>query len=365
MDKKKYDYLIVGAGWSGAVLAERLSSIGKKILVIDKRDHIGGNCFDVLNEKGILIHRYGPHYFRTSSFRIMEYLSNFTSWILHRYKVKANINGKLYTLPINRNTLNQFFGINLKTDEETKKFLESKKEKIKIPKNAEEQVLALVGKEIYESFFKNYTIKQWGIHPKKLDPSITARIPIRTNTNDDYINEIFQGMPKKGYNEIFKKLLKNVDLKLNTDFEDIKDKIDYKNIIYTGRIDEFFGFKFGKLPYRSINFKFETYPKEFYQEVAQINYPNEQDFTRIVEIKHVTKQKSKWTTISKEYPCEGNEPFYPIINDKNKKLYQQYRKEADKLDNVYFVGRLAQYKYLNMDHVIKGALDLFESLKNT
>jgi len=359
----KYDYLIVGAGFAGSVLAERLSSIGKKVLVIEKRNHIGGNCYDFFNKAGVLVHRYGPHYFRTSFPEVREYLSKFTEWIPQKYRIRTYVNGKLYPFPINRDTINQFFNVNLKTEKEVRDFLENKKTKIKNPKNAEEQVLSLVGKEIYEAFFKNYTIKQWGISPKELDASVTARIPIRTNDDDSYVNEKFQAMPKKGYTKIFKKMLKRVDLMLNTNFKDIKNKIKYDKLIYTGKIDEFFNYKYGKLPYRSLKFKFETYDKEFFQNWVQINYPNNYKFTRIVEIKHVTKQRIKKTTIVKEYPYSKGEPFYPIPNPKNDELYKKYQKEAEKLKNVYFIGRLAQYKYLNMDQVIKSALELFEKLK--
>lgn len=361
---KKHDYLIVGAGFAGGVLAERLSSIGKKVLVIDKRDHIGGNCYDYYDNAGVLVHKYGPHYFRTNFPEVKEYLSKFTNWRPCKYRIRAYVNGELYPIPINRDTLNKFFNINLKNEEEARKFLDSKRLKIKNPKNAEEQVLALAGKEIYEAFFKNYTKKQWGIDPKKLDASVTARIPIRTNTDDRYVSDKFQAMPRDGYTKIFENLLRGIKVMLKTDFRTIKNKISYDKLIYTGPIDEFFNYKYGRLPYRSLRFKFETYDKEFYQDWSQINYPNTYKFTRIVEIKHVTGQKIPRTTIVKEYPTSRGEPYYPIPTPKNQKLYLRYKKEADKLKNVYFVGRLAQYKYLNMDQVIKEALDLFEKIKN-
>lgn len=361
---KKYSYLIIGSGFSGSVLAERLNSIGKKVLVIDRRNHIGGNCYDYYDKTGVLIHKYGPHYFRTNFDEVKKYLSKFTKWRIYEYRIRTWTNKKIYTFPINRDTLNEFFNINLKTKKEAKEFLDSKREKIKNPKNAEEQVLALAGKEIYEAFFKNYTKKQWGIPPKKLDASVTARIPIRINTDDRYVNDKFQAMPKKGYTKLFENMLKGIEVKLNTNFKKIKNKINYNKLIYTGPIDKFFDYKYGKLLYRSLKFKFKTYNKEFYQNWVQINYPNDYKYTRIVEIKHATGQKIPRTTIVKEYPCSEGELYYPIPNPKSHKLYLKYREEADKLKNVYFIGRLAGYEYLNMDQVVKNALDLFNKLEH-
>lgn len=360
----KFDYLIVGAGFAGSVLAERLNSIGKKVMVIDKRDHVGGNCYDYYDKSGVLVHKYGPHYFRTNFDEVKDYLSLFTDWRLCEYRIRTSVGGKLYTFPINRNTLNEFFGISLSTEKEVEDFLVSKKEKIEDPKNAEEQVLSLVGKEIYEAFFKNYTKKQWGVESSTLDASVTARIPVRFNDDDRYVSDKFQAMPSGGYHKLFEKMLHNIEVRLCTDFGDIKNNIFYENLIYTGPIDEFFDYKYGKLPYRSLNFKFENHNKEFYQDWSQINYPNDNDFTRIVEIKHVTGQKIANTTITKEYPVSGGDPFYPIPAKDNFNLYAKYRNDADDLKNVYFVGRLAQYKYLNMDQVVKEALDLFGLLKN-
>lgn len=359
----KFDYLVVGAGFSGAVLAERLASVGKKILVVEKRNHIGGNCYDFLDKNGVLVHQYGPHYFRTNSDKVITYLSQFTEWLPCRYIIKTFVNGEFYPIPINRETINKFFKVNLKTEKEVEKFLEGKRAKIKNPKNAEEQVLSLAGREIYEAFFKNYTIKQWGISPRNLDASVTARIPIRTNNDDGYFNDKFQAMPKEGYTKIFEKMLGKCEVLLKTDYQEIKDKISYDKLIYTGPIDSFFGYKYGKLPYRSLRITFESYKKEFYQNWVQVNYPNDYKFTRIVEIKHVTGQKIPYTTISKEYPTWKGEPYYPVPNKENEKLYNKYQKEAEKLENTYFLGRLAQYRYLNMDQVIENALGLFEKIK--
>lgn len=361
--KMKFDYLIVGAGFSGAVLAERLSGIGKKVLVVEKRNHIGGNCYDFFNKNGVLVHKYGPHYFRTNSDKVITYLSQFTEWLPCRYVIKTFVNGEFYPIPINRETINKFFKVNLKTEKEVEKFLEGKREKIKNPKNAEEQVLSLAGREIYEAFFKNYTIKQWDTHPRDLDASVTARIPIRTNNDDGYFNDKFQAMPKEGYTKIFEKMLKKCEVLLKTDYWEIKDKISYDKLIYTGPIDSFFKYKHGKLPYRSLKITFESYKKEFYQDWVQVNYPNDYQFTRIVEIKHVTGQKIPCTTISKEYPIWKGEPYYPVPNKENEELYNKYQKEAEKLKNTYFLGRLAQYKYLNMDQVVENALDFFRKIE--
>jgi UDP-galactopyranose mutase len=362
---KSFDFLIVGTGFAGSVLAQKLQEAGKKVLIIDKRNHIGGNSFDYFDEHGILIHKYGPHYFRTDSEQVWKYLSQFTEWIPHEYIVKASVKEKLYPMPINRDTLNKFFSINLQTDEEAKEFLEKKRESINNPANAEEQVLSLAGKDIYEAFFKNYTIKQWGINPKDLDASVTARIPIRFNTDKRYFTSKYQAMPKKGYFRLFENLLKGIPILLNTSFEEIKDTIAFKKLIYTGPIDKFFNNRHGQLPYRSVRFIFENHQKEFYQDYSQVNYPNDHEYTRIVEIKHATHQKAMTTTIVKEIPCNEGDPFYPIPNSKNKELFKRYEKDAKKMKNTYFIGRLAQYEYLNMDQVVKRTLTLAKEILNT
>lgn len=360
---KNYDYLIVGAGFAGSVLAERLANTGKKVLVIDKRNHLGGNCYDYYDKYGVLVHKYGPHCFHTDSKIVLDYLSKFTKWRKFELRVKAFVDNELYPIPINRDTLNMFFKINLRDKEKVEKFLKTKKENIKNPKNAEEYLLGSIGRELYGAFFKNYTKKQWGLHPRELNSSVVARIPLRTNTDDRYFNDKYQVMPKQSYAKIFENLLKKVKVILNTDFKKIKNKISYDKLIYTGPIDEFFNYKYGKLPYRSLKFKFENFNQEYYQTWSQIKYPNNHKFTRIVEIKHATGQKSPDTTVVKEYPSSNGEPFYPIPTKKNHKLYEKYKKEADKLKNVIFVGRLAQYKYLNMDQSVENSLNVFKRLK--
>lgn len=360
---ERYDYLIVGAGLAGSVSAERLNSIGKKVLVIDRRNHVAGNSHDFIDAAGVLVHKYGPHYFRTNSEEVRKYLSQFTLWHMCEYRIMACVNSELYPFPINRNTINQFFGLNLKTEEETQRFLDSKRPKIDRPSNSEEQIISQVGVELYDAFFRNYTRKQWGLDPKKLDPSVTGRIPIRTNTDDRYLDEKFQAMPKEGYTRMVEKMLSGIEVRLNTDFKDIKDKIRFDRLIYTGRIDEFFNYRYGRLPYRSLNFRFKTLNMEYHQGWSQINYPNDYKSTRIVEIKHATGQKHPNTTIVKEAPTSEGEPFYPILTKENHALYEKYENEAKQLRNVYFIGRLAQYKYFNMDQVVLNALHLFEQLR--
>lgn len=366
--EKDYDYLIVGAGFSGIVLAERLSSIGKKIMIIDKRDHFGGNCYDYYNDAGVLVHKYGPHYFRAKSQFVVDYLSNFTEWIPHKYKVKIRIKDKLYSFPINKKTFEEFFGKKLDSEEEVEEFVESIRDKsITNPKNAEEQVLSKVGKDLYENFFKGYTEKQWGVEVKDLDASVTARIPIRYNEDDNYIVEGFQAMPKEGYTKMFEKMLssENIKVDLNKSYsEDLRNVA--RKIIWTGPIDAYYNHKFGKLPYRSLKFIFTSfYGKDKIQEEGQINYPSKDvPYTRTVEIKQVTHQETPNTTISIEIPQKDGEPYYPLPTKEAKELYSKYLEESKKEEDVYFIGRLARYKYINMDQCVEEALGLFEEIKN-
>lgn len=364
MKQGAYDFLIVGAGFAGAVLARKLADAGKSVIVVEKRNHIAGNAYDCFDAYGVLIHAYGPHYFRTNYPHVKRFLSRFTEWIPQRYAIRVSIKEKLYSFPINRNTLNEYFGINLRTEAQAQDFLAKKRVPIAHPKDSEEQVLSLAGKEIYEAFFKEYTKKQWGMDPKKLSPEVTARIPIRFNTDDSYTSAGFQALPKEGYTKMFEKMLKGISVVLNTDYEDIKKLIPHKNLIYTGPIDTYFSYRYGKLPYRSLRFEFEHIQQEFYQDWVQVNYPNEHNYTRIVEAKHITKQKINSTTIAREYPTNRGEPYYPIPNKTNHDRYEKYRKLSHRKKNVFFVGRLAQYRYMNMDEVVNEALELFKKLKD-
>lgn len=361
-----FDYLIVGAGFAGSVIAERLASqSNKKILVVDQRNHIAGNAFDYYDNEGILVHKYGPHIFHTNSKKVFDYLSQFTEWRLYEHKVLASVDGQLVPMPINLSTINRLFGLSLSNDE-VEEFLNSRSVKIDTIKNSKDIIESKIGTELYEKFFKGYTKKQWGVFPDELDPSVCARIPIRTNSDDRYFNDTYQAMPKHGYTRMFENILnhQNISVLLQTDYREIKNKIPFKRLIYTGPVDKYFDQCFGALPYRSLKFEFETTDQEFVQEVGTINYPNNYDFTRISEMKYLTGQRHRKTTVVKEYPTADGDPYYPIPRPENSVLYQKYKELADKEENVEFLGRLGTYKYYNMDQVVAQALTLFEKLAN-
>ena len=365
----KSDVIIIGGGPVGCVLAERITSVLKlDCTIIEKRNHIAGNCYDELNSKGLLYHKYGPHYLRFKNKKTMNYLSKFTEWIPGEYIVKSSVDKKLYPFPINLDTLEMFFNCKFKSKKDVLKFLKKKQIKIKKPKNFEEFVISRLGKDIYEKFYKNYTLKQWDIHPKKLAKEIAGRLPIRFNRNPYYVREKLRFMPKKGFTYMFNKMIKSkkIKVKLNTDFFRFRKKIKFNHfMIYTGEPDRYFNFKYGKLDWRSLIFKFQNFKRKNIQSCVQYNFPNDYKYTRSVEIKHVTKQRNNYTVISKEYPTNKGDPYYPISNQKNIKLFKKYEnliiKEMKK--NIYFEGRLAKYKYFNTDEVIESALDLFNKLK--
>lgn len=363
---EKYNYVIVGAGFAGTVLAERLATqVNKKILIIDKRNHLGGNCYDYLSDEGILIQKYGPHIFHTISKKVFDYLSQFTEWNNYKHKVFAFFGGKFYSIPINLDTVNKFYNLNLRNEKELKEFLETKKIEIKEIKNSRDVVVSKFGMELYEAFVKNYTKKQWDKFPEELDKSVLERLPLKYNQNPYYFNDEYQGMPKLGFTKIFEKMLdnKNIKILLNTDFFKTKKNFKFGKLIFTGRIDQFFNYKFGKLDYRGINFVFENLNQENFQPNSVINYPSKDvKFSRITEFKKFYDKKSNNTIICKDFFVWDGEPSYPVINKKNLEILEKYEKEAEKLKNIIFVGRLAQYKYLNMDRVIENALDVFESI---
>jgi len=353
-----FDYLIVGAGFAGSVLAERLANgSGKKILICDKRSHIAGNAFDYHNDDGILIHKYGPHIFHTNSADVFEYLSRFTDWREYQHRVLASVDGMQLPIPINLDTINKLYGLNL-TAFEVEEFFEKLAEKCDVIRTSEDVVVSKVGRELYEKFFRNYTRKQWGLDPSELDASVTARVPTRTNRDDRYFTDSYQAMPKHGYTRMFEKMLDhpNIKIMLNCDYREIANQIGYREMIYTGPIDQFFDYRYGKLPYRSLEFKHETHDTETFQTAPVINYPNEQAFTRITEFKYLTGQEHKKTSIVYEFPQATGDPYYPIPRKENANIYGEYKALADNTENVYFVGRLATYKYYNMDQIVAQAL---------
>ena len=363
---RKYDYLIVGCGFAGSVLAERLANQhGARILMIDKRDHIAGNAFDEKDTAGILIHRYGPHIFHTNSDEVLAYLSNFTNWRPYEHRVLASVRDKLVPIPINRTTLNALFDLDLKTDADAAVYLASRAETVDEIKTSEDVVINAVGRELYELFFRGYTRKQWGLDPSELDKLVTARIPTRTNTDDRYFTDKHQAMPADGYTAMFKAMLDhpNIDIALGADFNDLKDEVKAAHIIYTGPIDEYFDFRFGKLPYRSLKFEHKTLDQAQYQSVGTVNYPSEDiSYTRISEYKHLTGQSSDKTSITLEYPSAEGDPYYPIPRPENQALFKRYEALADATTGVTFVGRLATYRYYNMDQIVGQALATFRRI---
>lgn len=367
---KQYDVVIAGAGPVGCIIAEQLASVlNWKVLLIDKRNHIAGNCFDTKHASGVLIHRYGPHYFRTNNKNLIDYLSQFTEWIPGNYIVKSSTGGTLYPFPINLITLSKFFNTDDLTPEAAERLLATKRVPIEHPNNSEEFVLSRVGKELYESFYLGYTLKQWAIHPRDLAPSVCGRIPVRLNKDERYVDHQYQCTPAQGFTELFKKMVAhpNIEVLLETDYNTIKHQIKpLRATVYTGPIDEYFDYSLGKLPWRSLEFDFQEKPVAFEQPCVQINYPNDHDYTRTVEIKHVTGQEHPHTVISYEYPKAEGDPYYPIPMEQNHQLYTLYKQLADQEcleNNVYFCGRLAEYKYYNTDEVMELAFKTFEKIK--
>ena len=353
-----FDYLIVGEGFAGSVLAERLANgSGKKVLICDKRPHIAGNAYDYYNDDGILIHKYGPHIFHTNSADVFEYLGRFTEWREYQHRVLASVDGMLVPIPINLDTINKLYGLNLNAHE-VQDFFDKVREKRETLRTSEDVVLNAVGKELYEKFFKNYTRKQWGLDPSELDASVTARVPTRTNRDDRYFTDIFQAMPKHGYTRMFEKMLDspNIKIMLNCDYREIVKEIDFREMVYTGPVDSFFNHCYGKLPYRSLEFKHETHDAEVFQSAPVVNYPNDQAYTRITEFKYLTGQTHKKTGVVYEYPQAEGDPYYPIPRQENATIYAKYKALADIQTNVHFVGRLATYKYYNMDQIVAQAL---------
>jgi len=356
-----FDYLIVGAGFAGAVLAERLANgSGKKVLICDRRPHIAGNAYDFFNDDGILVHKYGPHIFHTNSADVFEYLSRFTEWREYQHRVLASVDGMLVPIPINLDTINKLYGLNLNSLE-IQEFYDSIKEEREVTTTSEDVVVGAVGRELYEKFFRNYTRKQWGLDPSELDASVTARVPTRTNRDDRYFTDTFQAMPKYGYTRMFENMLDspNIKIMLNCDYREIESEISYREMVYTGPVDAYFDYCYGKLPYRSLEFKHETHDTEVFQPAPVINYPNDQAYTRVTEFKYLTGQKHEKSAVVYEYPKAEGDPYYPIPKPENADLYAKYKALADAEEDVHFVGRLATYKYYNMDQVVAQALTTY------
>lgn len=357
-----YDFLIAGAGFAGAVCAERLASAGHRVLVVDRRGHIGGNAFDTYDEDGILIHPYGPHIFHTNSKRVFAYLSRFTGWRFYEHRVLASVEGALYSLPINRLTLNALYNLDLDEAAAAAHF-----ERVRIPiaeiRTSEDVVLSSVGPDLCEKFFRGYTRKQWGLDLSELSAGVAARIPTRTNDDDRYFSDTFQFMPAQGYTEMFNRMLDhpNIETRLAEDFFAVRGKVSAKEVIFTGPVDAYFDYRFGRLPYRSLRFEHAHLPRAArFQPVGTVNYPNDHSYTRITEFKHLTGQKHPGTSIVKEYPQAEGEPYYPIPRPANEALFKRYAQLAAAEPHAHFVGRLAEYRYYNMDQVVAAALTLVE-----
>lgn len=358
------DVLVVGAGYAGSVVAERLASAGRKVLLIERRSHIAGNAFDETDHHGVLVHRYGPHIFHTNAQRVVDYLSKFTAWRKYEHRVLASVDGLLLPIPINLTTLNALYRLNL-DEKDAAEFLERVREPRAPILTSEDVVLNSVGSDLCEKFFRGYTRKQWGLDLSQLSAGVAARIPTRTNSDDRYFTDKFQMMPEKGYTAMFEQMLDhpNITLELNTDFSSVRNKIFPNHTVYTGPIDAYFDYCYGRLPYRSLYFEHEHLPdREWYQKVGTVNFPNDFEFTRITEFKHLTGQNHSGTSIVREYPRDEGEPYYPVPRPENADLYRRYRELAAAVSDVTFVGRLAQYRYYNMDQVVASALKVAENI---
>jgi UDP-galactopyranose mutase len=359
-----FDYLVVGAGFSGSVIAERIASqLGKKVLVVDRRNHIGGNAYDRYDESGILVHKYGPHIFHTNSRDVFEYLSRFTEWRSYEHRVLASVDGQLVPIPINLDTINKLYGLNL-TSFQIPEFYASLAEPKEYIRTSEDVVVSKVGRELYEKFFRNYTRKQWGLDPSELDKSVISRIPTRTNRDDRYFTDTYQAMPLHGFTRMFENMLNhpNIKVMLNTDYREIEKAIPCREMVYTGPVDEYFDLRYGKLPYRSLEFKHETHNKQVFQPAPVVNYPNEHLYTRITEFKYLTGQEHAKTSIVYEFPRAEGDPYYPVPRPENAEIYKKYKALADATPGVYFVGRLATYKYYNMDQCVAQALTIYKQI---
>lgn len=361
-----FDWLVVGAGFAGSVLAERLAEVrGEKVLLVDRRGHIGGNAYDCHDAAGLLIHRYGPHIFHTNAQRVLDHLSRFTAWRPYEHRVLGVVDGRLVPIPINRTTINRLYGLGLTTEEQVEAFFADRAEAVEPVLSSRDVVVSRVGQELYEKFFEGYTRKQWGLDPSELDRSVTARVPVRTNDDDRYFTDRFQCMPADGYTAMFRRMLDhpNITVELGTDFAALRERPVARRIVYTGPVDEYFGHALGRLPYRSLRFEHEILDREWAQPVGTVNYPQTEAYTRISEWKHITGQQHAKTSIVREYPSAEGDPYYPVPRPENQALYKRYEAMADAAPDVWFVGRLATYRYYNMDQVVGQALATFDQIQ--
>ncbi len=361
-----YDWLVVGAGFAGAVLAERLAAErGERVLVIDRRPHVGGNAYDHLDEAGVLVHRYGPHIFHTNSAAVFAHLSRFTAWRPYEHRVLGQVDGRLVPIPINLDTINTLYGLQLGEDE-LEAWFAARAEPVGEIRTSEDVVVSRVGRELYEKFFQGYTRKQWGLDASQLDRSVTARVPVRSNRDGRYFTDTHQAMPAEGYTRMFERMLDhpNIEVRTDTDYETVR-KVAFRRMVWTGPVDEFFGHRYGHLPYRSLRFHHETRAQEWVLPVGTVNYPQSEDYTRVTEYKHLTGQAHPRTSLTYEYPTAEGDPYYPIPRSENQALYKRYEALADASADVWFVGRLATYRYLNMDQVVGQALAAFTRIDAT
>ncbi|BDD68443.1 UDP-galactopyranose mutase [Sphingobium sp. TA15] len=366
---RHYDAMVVGAGFAGAVMAERLAADGgRKVLLVDRRPHVGGNAYDELDDAGVLIHRYGPHIFHTNSQEIFDYLSRFTRWRPYEHRVLAAVDDLLVPMPINRTTLNLLYGLDLATEEDAAAFLAAQAEPVSVVRTSEDVVISAVGRELYEKFFQGYTRKQWGLDPSELDKAVTSRVPTRTSKDDRYFTDRFQAMPLEGYTRMFERMLDhpNIDILLGVDYCEARDAYPHDHLVFTGPIDEYFGYRYGKLPYRSLRFRHVSLDVDRYQPVAVVNYPSpDVPHTRITEYKHLTGQQVPGTSITYEFPAAEGDPYYPIPRPENQQLFKRYEALAMAQTDVTFVGRLATYRYYNMDQVVGQALATYRRMTKT
>lgn len=359
-----YDSLVVGAGFAGAVLAERLASQrDERVLVIDRRPHVAGNAFDHLDEAGVLVHRYGPHIFHTNSDAVFAHLSRFTEWRPYEHRVLGEVDGQRVPIPINLDTINTLYGLSL-TSDELEDWFAARAEPVAEIRTSEDVVVSRIGRELYEKFFRGYTRKQWALDPSELDRAVTARVPVRSNRDDRYFTDTHQAMPLHGYTAMFERMLDhpNITVRTSTDYADVLGKVSFRRLVWTGPVDEFFGHRYGRLPYRSLRFRHETLDQEQFQPVGTVNFPQTEDFTRVSEYKHLTGQVHPRTSVTYEYPTADGDPYYPIPRPENQALYKRYEALADATPDTFFVGRLATYRYLNMDQVVGQSLATFARL---